>query len=466
MAIAQDAPQASPGPAKASAPSSESPEWQLVQRIVASPAFTRSTLLTHFLLYVCDRKLQGREDEVTEHQIGVHALGRPANYHPGEDNIVRNYARMLRKRLEEFFENEGKRERMRIVIPRGQYLPIFEPVSEPVQRTDEPAPGQDPAPESAREEIPAVRAETRAVEAEPSAPQRLNRRRFLISASMAAALASLGWFGFHKTAESLPSRLFHRFWTQLFNAHRECFVVTGDSGLVQLERMTGQDIPLNKYVNGTLSSDLHELTDASPLAKAYFDAGMLPHYTSTTDLNIAIALDRLAMSLHATPKIRNARDMQMDEVKHSNCIFIGGPRANPWIQLFEPRTNFEMKFYPAASPDHAPQSIWNKQPKPGEQGEYVNSSNTSPFTTYTIVSFLPGIDDAGWVLLLRGQSLSGTSAAGHFVTDQSALAPVLNRARKSDGSIGPFEVILETRAVGPDASQARIVVERYDLMKS
>ncbi len=460
MAIAQDTQQAPTGPAKASAPSSESPEWQLVQRIVGSPAFIRSTLLTNFLLYVCDRKLQGREDEVTEHQIGVHALGRQANYHPGEDNIVRNYARILRKRLEEFFENEGKRERMRIVIPRGQYVPIFEPVSEPVQATGEPAPSQKPAPESAREEIPAAPA----VEAEPSAPQTLNRRRLLISASMTAALASLGWFGFHKTEESLPSRLFHSFWTQMFSAHRECFVVTGDSGLVQLERMTGQDIPLNKYVNGTLSSDLHKFSDASPLAKAYFDAGVLPHYTTTTDLNIAIALDRLAMSLQTTPKIRNARDMQMDEVKHSNCIFIGGPRANPWIQLFEPRTNFEMRFYPVGSPDHATQSIWNKRPKPGEQQEYVNSSNTSPFTTYTIVSFLPGIEDEGWALLLRGQSLSGTSAAGNFVTDQSALSPVLNRAKKSDGSIGPFEVILETRAVGPDASKARILVERYDLM--
>ncbi len=456
MAVAQNTPQTATGPAKASEPTSDSPEWQLVQRIVASPAFTRSTLLTNFLLYVCNRKLLGREDEVTEHQIGVHALGRPANYHPGEDNIVRNYARMLRKRLEEFFDNEGKREPMRIVIPRGQYVPTFELV----QEIEEPAPSQKPVPEFAPKEIPAPRA----VEVEPLAPHRLNRRTLLISGSMAAALASLGWFGFDKTEESLPSRLFHRFWTQMFNAHRDCFVVTGDSGLVQLERMTGQDIPLNKYVNGTLSSDLQKLSDASPLAKTYFDAGMLPHYTSTTDLNIAIALDRLAMSLHTTPKFRNAREMQMDEVKDSNCIFIGGPRANPWTQLFEPRTNFDMKFYPVGSPDHATQSIWNKRPKPGEQQEYVNSSNASPFTTYTIVSFLPGIDDEGWVLLLRGQSLSGTSAAGNFVTDQSALSPVLNRARKSDGSIGPFEVILETRAVGPDAAKARIVVERYDLM--
>src|SRR6202000_3570794 len=90
--------------------------------------FVRSTLLTNFLLYVCDRNLRGKTDEITEHQIGVHALGRADNYHPGEDNIVRNYARILRKRLEEYFEDDGKYEAMRIIIPRGQYLPVFEPV--------------------------------------------------------------------------------------------------------------------------------------------------------------------------------------------------------------------------------------------------------------------------------------------------------------------------------------------------
>jgi hypothetical protein len=45
------------------------------------------------------------------------------------------------------------------------------------------------------------------------------------------------------------------------------------------------------------------------------------------------------------------------------------------------------------------------------------------------------------------------------------VAPVLNRARRSDGSIGPFELILETQAVGADAREARIVVERYGTFK-
>lgn len=435
--------------------SSSSLEWQLVQRIVASPAFTRSTLLTNFLLYVSDRKLQGREDEITEFQIGVHALGRPANYHPGEDNIVRNYARILRKRLEEFFEDEGRQEEMRIVIPRGQYVPIFESVQQIGDAVSNPG----LIPEAASEEIRAAKA----VETEPPAHQGINRRSFLISTSMVASLASLGWFGFHETARSQPERLFRRFWDQIFSPKRDCFVVTGDSGLVLFERITGQDVSLNQYVNGTLSSAFRRFSLTSPSGKGSFDAGML-HFTSTADLKIAVALDRLAMSSHAAAKIRDARDMRMDEIKNSNAVFIGGPRANPWIDLFKSHSNFQMKFYPDDGSDYANQSIWNKRPKPGEQQEYMRS-NTAPFTTYTMVSFLPSLDDEGWVLLLAGQNLSGTEAAGDFATNRDAIAPVLQKAQRSNGSISPFELILETQAVGSDAPRARIIVERYELMK-
>src|SRR5580698_2770593 len=104
--------------------------WLLVQRIVASKSFAKSYFLTSFLLYVSDRELHGKADEITEYQIGVRAFGRPESYNPGVDNIVRNYARILRKRLEEYFEEEGKDESIRITIPRGGYVPVFSNLDE------------------------------------------------------------------------------------------------------------------------------------------------------------------------------------------------------------------------------------------------------------------------------------------------------------------------------------------------
>src|SRR5580765_5554936 len=118
------------------------PRWQLAQRIVASKSFAKSGLFSRFLLYVCDRTLNGRTEEISEQQIGVHVFGRKPQYNPAEDNIVRNYARQLRQRLDAYFEDEGKAEELRLRIPRGTYVPLFE------QRDDEIVPAAHPEPVS------------------------------------------------------------------------------------------------------------------------------------------------------------------------------------------------------------------------------------------------------------------------------------------------------------------------------
>src|SRR5665213_2902778 len=99
--------------------------WQLVQRIVASRRFVRAPLLSRFLLHVCSETLHGRQHEITEYQIGVQVFDRPRSYRTVEDNIVRNYARQLRKRLAEYSADEGKNDPCRIEIPLGGYVPVF-----------------------------------------------------------------------------------------------------------------------------------------------------------------------------------------------------------------------------------------------------------------------------------------------------------------------------------------------------
>ncbi len=93
--------------------------WKLVCRIAASARFARSPRLTDFLMYIAERSLSGRLDEITEQQIGIHVFGRPTGYDPGNDNIVRSQARLLRKKLEEYFEEEGRAEELILSVPRG-----------------------------------------------------------------------------------------------------------------------------------------------------------------------------------------------------------------------------------------------------------------------------------------------------------------------------------------------------------
>ncbi|HEY6848919.1 MAG TPA: hypothetical protein VI320_22300 [Terracidiphilus sp.] len=86
----------------------DDPRWQLAQRIAASESIGRSRLLADFLLYIVDRHIRNLTDEISEQQIGVLVFGRAEGYDSNEDNIVRGYARNLRKRLDEYFVTEGR----------------------------------------------------------------------------------------------------------------------------------------------------------------------------------------------------------------------------------------------------------------------------------------------------------------------------------------------------------------------
>jgi hypothetical protein len=105
-------------------------QWQLVERILASPGFAKSPRLSSFLSYVCRCALEGRSGETQEQKIGMRVFGRPDGYNPSEDSVVRSQARLLRQKLDEYFESEGRDEPIRVVVPKGSYVPQFVKPSE------------------------------------------------------------------------------------------------------------------------------------------------------------------------------------------------------------------------------------------------------------------------------------------------------------------------------------------------
>jgi len=57
--------------------------------VVNSEVFRRSPALRAFLLYITERVISGRTEELKEQSIGAEVLGRKPNYNPADDNIVR-----------------------------------------------------------------------------------------------------------------------------------------------------------------------------------------------------------------------------------------------------------------------------------------------------------------------------------------------------------------------------------------
>ena len=102
--------------------------WQLVQRIVSSAPFQKSTRLRDLLQYIAQETLRGNAHELTEQHIGSALFHKPSGYSPLEDSSVRVHVRQLRLKLHEYFNEDGRNEPIILEIPRGSYAPIFRAV--------------------------------------------------------------------------------------------------------------------------------------------------------------------------------------------------------------------------------------------------------------------------------------------------------------------------------------------------
>jgi len=93
--------------------------------ILSSGLFAHAPSLAQFLSYICAKCLDGEASQIKEYSIAVEALGRTPDFDQKRDSIVRVEAHRLRKRLRQYYEEEGACHPIQIVVPAGQYVPQF-----------------------------------------------------------------------------------------------------------------------------------------------------------------------------------------------------------------------------------------------------------------------------------------------------------------------------------------------------
>jgi hypothetical protein len=427
--------------------------WLLAQRVAASQAFVRSRFLSRFLLYVVAETVVGRASEISEHQIGVQVFDRPANYRSTEDNIVRTYARQLRRRLAEYFAGEGKAERLYIDVPLGGYVPVFVTASAPVAHQA----GSGLADEVALS-LPASGIDVH--EAPLSSAQVRSRWRspLLFLGAIAVYSVALVWISGVVEDKWRQRQLAAAFdestaplWTALFGGPANCYIVPADAGFNLIEDLSRHPLPLASYVNGSyLNAPLAQIDEQS----ARDLQGQ--HFTSFVDLQTVTALAGLPEFNAHRVILRFPRDLQLDDLKSSNAIILGSMSSNPWAAIAESNANF--RIVNGASMHDA--SIVNLKPQPGEAPSYASQWSQPAHETYALIEFLPNLNGNGHLLLIEGLDVAGTQAAAEMLLHTSAISEVLSRAKRSDGSLRSFEVLLRSRSIASRSASAQIIGSR------
>jgi hypothetical protein len=437
------------------------PRLELVERIAGSRHFRKSSRLSHFLLYVVQREIDGRNNEISEQQIGVHVFGRSATYNPGDDNIVRAYARNLRSRLEEYYRGDGKDDRLLIEIPRGAYRPVFidrqteQPVTDDAVRWPEVA--DDPSAIPCEEE-PVHRTTSVAELPLQPLPERPWHRPYLFVTAALMAFAFM--IAAYQAGQRNFVRLFfhqdHAFWETMFNSKQDTLIVPGDSSLVLLEGITHQPVTPDEYERKIYDTDVQsKLGDQAALIA---NLAQRP-YTSIVDLQATNRFDSLPEVVPERTHIRFARDLHVEDLKSDNVILLGSSQANPWVQLFDNRLPLHISYRPS----DGGYRIWNAHPEAGEQAEYPFSLDDSEHRAYALVAYMPNLSARGHVLLIEGTSMAGTQAALDLLFNNASMQSLLTRARMPDGTLGSFEVLLQTTDVGSRSAGASILAERLPL---
>ncbi len=407
----------------------------LVQRIAASSHFQKSPKLREFLQYVCERALANQPEQINEQLIGCRVFGRRADYNSNEDNIVRVEARQLRKRLEDFFAQEGAAEPLVIRIPKGGYVPVFETRQDTLPATPPP---------------------------ELEASLRTARRRTVRFAVLSAALAVVClWLLFREAGlqtDAATAQLRRLLWSKVFDANHQTYLVVADSNLVLLQDIIHRPVTLNEYLGRDYPRSLKGPA-ISPEVAALMDLISSRQYTSLADADLTAKILQLSGGFSDRVVIRFARNLQIRDFKSANVILLGSRRANPWAELLETQLNFEHEVDERSRRSY----FRNKAPRSGEPREYWFGGPDGKSTeTYAVVALIPNLSRTGTVLIVAGATMEGTEAAGEVVTNGELFLRLIRAMGVGDNPdrIPYFEALLKTSSTAGAPRDSAVIAYR------
>jgi hypothetical protein len=416
----------------------EDARWQLIERILATGPFQKSGRLRELLRYMSERAIHGHAQELTEHNIGTAAFGKPWDYSPVEDSSVRVHARQLRLKLHEYFDGEGREESMIVEIPKGAYTPVFR--------------------EKKHVEIERL---PLALPLIPVKPIPRSVFSYTILPWVLTGLLAAGCVFLSLRLRNTQPQLAATPWplSAVFDGSNKTHIVIADTNYGMLRIISQRQGSLEEYLHQDFGQGFipAHMDERETRIFNYISSSNL---TSYADAMVATTLSNLVLGSRGLISVRSARDLRLRDLEEGNYVFVGSPGSNPWVSLFQNRLNFQeaegvvggsMKYFV------------NKQPAPSEQKTYQGLEFTgSTGEDYATISLLPEGNGRGTVLILQGLQQEGTEAAGLFLADETSRERLQQALNIHGGVTKPvyFEALIRTRAVAGAPNATSIVSTR------
>jgi hypothetical protein len=377
-------------------------------RILESHHFSASRKCSRFLRHIVEAAVDGRFDCLKERTLGVDVFGREPHYDTNQDPIVRGTAGEVRKRLAQYYLENGP-VKIRFTLPPGSYIPDVQSLSPPLP---------SPPPPLAAAPIPTASKHRKWLP--------LQIAGILVCAAVAAAV----WLW------PRPAPL-DRFWNPILQRNTVLVCI----GQPQLYTFRPEKL---RSLNSWFDDSLNRGSTAQVPSVSLSD--IVPMWDVPIALADAQAFSRLANLFAQKNKrvdLRGERLVSLSDLRGKPAVFLGA-FDNDWTLSFARDLRF---YFDTDLRDHA-QLIRDRQRPDFTAWQLVDAWPPGREITedYALVTRVVNRTTEQSIVILAGIAQYGTEAAAEFVTHPAYFQQALIHAPR-DWSKKNIQVVLSTRVL-------------------
>ena len=395
---------------------------QELHAIVSSHLFKNSKRYPTLLRYVVQETLDGHANRLKERTLGVEVFDRPPDYDTNADPVVRVSAGEIRRRIAQFYHENGEDSRLQIDLPVGSYVPEFKLRMEPLDgdenlsRREESGGPLEPSQTAIHQEK---------FDGYPGDSNRaLPKRNLLLPvAIILIVVACIGVYAIHKTYAQTQS---DRIWGPVLKSPGSVLLVIGNGP------------------HGLIATSSEE--QAALISKVH---GPYDHIS----FNEAVSLSRLTDVLAKGAKqyqVKEADLATLQDMHYRSVVFIGAYN-NLWTMRLTEGLRFRFQR------DGAVARILDiKQPENRDWAVDYTKPYASALYDYAVIARYIDPTTNGHTLIVAGIGAYGTEAASEALSNPADLESLLANV-PAGWENKNLELVIKTAIINGEAAHPTLM---------
>jgi len=410
-----------------------------LERILHSGVFHGAGSLATLLEYLVRQSIDNASSQVKEYTIALEVFGRGSEFDPRTNSVVRVQAKNLRAKLQEYYETEGKSDRVLIDLPKGHYRVVFSYV--------------EPEPESASGQASQTEAGLQTAPARPeTVAQPGTRKSDLTSGLLISAVAILSVVVVLLAVSNINLRSRSQLkapptleidpqgvWAPFLKAENSTLLVLSNPPVFRFLNNSDSKVASKEAMQiGLEQAQMLARVLGNNLVMKQGGAPRLVLSTSSyTGMGEAIGMYYLTDMFRSAGldlTLKQSRTVSAEDLKSQNIVALG----SVWVNNWSSKLPFKQDFIYT---DQV--TVKNLNPLSGEQPEYrpIFDDQTGQLAEeYALITVGPNISGRSGqdlVMVLAGLHSEGTAAAAEYITSKQSLTEFNQRLTQAGGGKPP-----------------------------